>query len=195
MITLAKFEQKFFMELYRILKFKGTQWVTEDGIIYSSEASAQSHCERKRKAASFNSEKIHTLRYTRVDFTTFPFGTDYHKNVKTINAMFDKMEAQKRESERNYQTEVVVNTSMTDDEIMREMQEREGGKVAEPAKATDDESLTILDVAYPVSAVKDALRATVAPKLHHASGVAKVTETVEALSDEDKAILVAELNK
>ena len=43
--------------------------------------------------------------------------------------------------------------------------------------------------------VRDAIRATVNPKLHHSAGYSKTLEAYNALSDEQKAAVGAELAK
>ena len=69
------------------------------------------------------------------------------------------------------------------------------GKPPAPEKQEEEAATETLIEGVEYAKVRDAIRATVNPKLHHSAGYSKTLEAYNVLTDEQKAAVGAELAK
>jgi hypothetical protein len=69
------------------------------------------------------------------------------------------------------------------------------GKTPAPEKQKEEAATEAFIEGVEYAKVRDAIRETVNPKLHHSAGYSKTLEAYNALSDEQKAAVGAELAK
>ena len=168
MIQIATFTRKFFIELVKQLQIYGTLYVTEDGNIYVNESQAQTRCQSREKLAHLNGELVQELRYARVDKSNPP------KDTAEFEEMLENQFRARRQAAKNSLAEA----------------EKERNK---PVMSDAEAEALIEGVEY--AKVRDTIRATVNPKLHHSAGYYKTLEAYNALTDEQKATVGAELAK
>ena len=169
MIQIATFTRKFFIELVKQLQIYGTLYVTEDGNIYVNESQAQTRCQSREKLAHLNGELVQELRYARVDKSNPP------KDTAEFEEMLENQFRARRQAAKN---------SLAEE-----------GKTPTPEKQEEEAATEALIEGVEYAKVRDAIRATVNPKLHHSAGYSKTLEAYNALSDEQKAAVGAELAK
>ena len=208
MIQIATFTRKFFIELVKQLQIYGTLYVTEDGNIYVNESQAQTRCQSREKLAHLNGELVQELRYARVDKSNPP------KDTAEFEEMLENQFRARRQAAKNSLAEAEKERNkpvMSDAEAEAllegktpapEKQEEEAatealleGKTPAPEKQEEEAATEALLEGVEYAKVRDAIRATVNPKLHHSAGYSKTLEAYNALSDEQKAAVGAELAK
>ena len=208
MIQIATFTRKFFIELVKQLQIYGTLYVTEDGNIYVNESQAQTRCQSREKLAHLNGELVQELRYARVDKSNPP------KDTAEFEEMLENQFRARRQAAKNSLAEAEKERNkpvMSDAEAEAllegktpapEKQEEEAatealieGKTPAPEKQEEEAATEALIEGVEYAKVRDAIRATVNPKLHHSAGYSKTLEAYNALSDEQKAAVGAELAK
>ena len=208
MIQIATFTRKFFIELVKQLQIYGTLYVTEDGNIYVNESQAQTRCQSREKLAHLNGELVQELRYARVDKSNPP------KDTAEFEEMLENQFRARRQAAKNSLAEAEKERNkpvMSDAEAEAllegktpapEKQEEEAatealieGKTPTPEKQEEEAATEALIEGVEYAKVRDAIRATVNPKLHHSAGYSKTLEAYNALSDEQKAAVGAELAK
>ena len=206
MIQIATFTRKFFIELVKQLQIYGTLYVTEDGNIYVNESQAQTRCQSREKLAHLNGELVQELRYARVDKSNPP------KDTAEFEEMLENQFRARRQAAKNSLAEAEKERNkpvMSDAEAeallegktpapeKQEEAEAEAlleGKTPAPEKQEEAEAEALIEgVEY--AKVRDTIRATVNPKLHHSAGYYKTLEAYNALTDEQKATVGAELAK
>lgn len=183
MIVLAKFEPKFFIELYKYLKVRAVAFVCEDGNVCATESAAKRISKIKSKTATFNNENIKTLRYTRIDLVTYPFKSkDHNQNVATLRALFEENErkALDEEYKERYAEVIPSPLNMSDEEVLKEIlsDETSENKV--------NEDITIGEEKFSHSLVVTAIRETVNPKLHARTGIEKTQDAINEMTDEER---------
>lgn len=187
MIQIATFTRKFFIELVKQLQIYGTLYVTEDGNIYVNESQAQTRCQSREKLAHLNGELVQELRYARVDKSNPP------KDTAEFEEMLENQFRARRQAAKNSLAEAEKERNkpvMSDAEAEALLE----GKTPAPEKQEEAEAEALLEgVEY--AKVRDTIRATVNPKLHHSAGYYKTLEAYNALTDEQKATVGAELAK
>ena len=204
MIQIATFTRKFFIELVKQLQIYGTLYVTEDGNIYVNESQAQTRCQSREKLAHLNGELVQELRYARVDKSNPP------KDTAEFEEMLENQFRARRQAAKNSLAEAEKERNkpvMSDAEAEAllegktpapEKQEEEAatealieGKTPAPEKQEEEAATEALIEGVEYAKVRDAIRATVNPKLHHSAGYSKTLEAYNALSDEQKAAVGA----
>lgn len=187
MIQIATFTRKFFIELVKQLQIYGTLYVTEDGNIYVNESQAQTRCQSREKLAHLNGELVQELRYARVDKSNPP------KDTAEFEEMLENQFRERRQAAKNSLAEAEKERNkpvMSDAEAEALLE----GKTPAPEKQEEAEAEALIEgVEY--AKVRDTIRATVNPKLHHSAGYYKTLEAYNALTDEQKATVGAELAK
>lgn len=187
MIQIATFTRKFFIELVKQLQIYGTLYVTEDGNIYVNESQAQTRCQSREKLAHLNGELVQELRYARVDKVNPP------KDTAEFEEMLENQFRARRQAAKNSLAEAEKERNkpvMSDAEAEALLE----GKTPAPEKQEEAEAEALIEgVEY--AKVRDTIRATVNPKLHHSAGYYKTLEAYNALTDEQKATVGAELAK
>lgn len=187
MIQIATFTRKFFIELVKQLQIYGTLYVTEDGNIYVNESQAQTRCQSREKLAHLNGELVQELRYARVDKSNPP------KDTAEFEEMLENQFRVRRQAAKNSLAEAEKERNkpvMSDAEAEALLE----GKTPAPEKQEEAEAEALIEgVEY--AKVRDTIRATVNPKLHHSAGYYKTLEAYNALTDEQKATVGAELAK
>lgn len=206
MIQIATFTRKFFIELVKQLQIYGTLYVTEDGNIYVNESQAQTRCQSREKLAHLNGELVQELRYARVDKVNPPRDTaEFEEMLETqfrARRQAAKNSLAEAEKERNRpvmsdaEAEALLEgttpaSKKQDDEAEALLE----GKTPAPEKQEEEAATEALLEGVEYAKVRDAIRATVNPKLHHSAGYYKTLEAYNALSDEQKAAVGAELAK
>jgi hypothetical protein len=197
MITIARFQQRFFIDLAKMVSDYGSVWVVEDGNVYRTEKQARDRCTDKTKLAIMNKEDETNLRYIRVDLKGFPFKkSEYAYNLKKIQEMFDDQEMARRRAVRN-DAEAILNTkpalSMSDDEAFAHVESVNNGAAPEVTDAS--EMIKFGDSEFSLEDTRVALRETVDPKFSLRTGMVKTQAAVDALSQEDKEKVLAVLTK
>ena len=188
MIQIATFTSKFFIELVKQLQIYGTLYVTEDGNIYVNESQAQTRCQSREKLAHLNGELVQELRYARVDKSNPP------KDTAEFEEMLENQFRARRQAAKNSLAEAEKERNkpvMSDAEAEALLE----GKTPAPEKQEEEAATEALIEGVEYAKVRDAIRATVNPKLHHSAGYSKTLEAYNALSDEQKAAVGAELAK
>lgn len=187
MIQIATFTRKFFIELVKQLQIYGTLYVTEDGNIYVNESQAQTRCQSREKLAHLNGELVQELRYARVDKSNPP------KDTAEFEEMLENQFRARRQAAKNSLAEAEKERNkpvMSDAEAEALLE----GKTPAPEKQEEAEAEALIEgVEY--AKVRDTIRATVNPKLHHSAGYYKTLEAYNALTDEQKATVGTELAK
>lgn len=187
MIQIATFTRKFFIELVKQLQIYGTLYVTEDGNIYVNESQAQTRCQSREKLAHLNGELVQELRYARVDKSNPP------KDTAEFEEMLENQFRARRQAAKNSLAEAEKERNkpvMSDAEAEALLE----GKTPAPEKQEEAEAEALIEgVEY--AKVRDTIRTTVNPKLHHSAGYYKTLEAYNALTDEQKATVGAELAK
>lgn len=187
MIQIATFTRKFFIELVKQLQIYGTLYVTEDGNIYVNESQAQTRCQSREKLAHLNGELVQELRYARVDKVNPP------RDTAEFEEMLENQFRARRQAAKNSLAEAEKERNkpvMSDAEAEALLE----GKTPAPEKQEEAEAEALIEgVEY--AKVRDAIRTTVNPKLHHSAGYYKTLEAYNALTDEQKATVGAELAK
>lgn len=187
MIQIATFTRKFFIELVKQLQIYGTLYVTEDGNIYVNESQAQTRCQSREKLAHLNGELVQELRYARVDKVNPP------RDTAEFEEMLENQFRARRQAAKNSLAEAEKERNkpvMSDAEAEALLE----GKTPAPEKQEEAEAEALIEgVEY--AKVRDTIRATVNPKLHHSAGYYKTLEAYNALTDEQKATVGAELAK
>lgn len=187
MIQIATFTRKFFIELVKQLQIYGTLYVTEDGNIYVNESQAQTRCQSREKLAHLNGELVQELRYARVDKSNPP------KDTAEFEEMLENQFRARRQAAKDSLAEAEKERNkpvMSDAEAEALLE----GKTPAPEKQEEAEAEALIEgVEY--AKVRDTIRATVNPKLHHSAGYYKTLEAYNALTDEQKATVGAELAK
>lgn len=187
MIQIATFTRKFFIELVKQLQIYGTLYVTEDGNIYVNESQAQTRCQSREKLAHLNGELVQELRYARVDKVNPP------RDTAEFEEMLETQFRARRQAAKNSLAEAEKERNrpvMSDAEAEALLE----GKTPAPEKQEEAEAEALIEgVEY--AKVRDTIRATVNPKLHHSAGYYKTLEAYNALTDEQKATVGAELAK
>lgn len=187
MIQIATFTRKFFIELVKQLQIYGTLYVTEDGNIYVNESQAQTRCQSREKLAHLNGELVQELRYARVDKVNPP------RDTAEFEEMLENQFRARRQAAKNSLAEAEKERNkpvMSDAEAEALLE----GKTPAPEKQEEAEAEALIeDVEY--AKVRDTIRTTVNPKLHHSAGYYKTLEAYNALTDEQKATVGAELAK
>lgn len=187
MIQIATFTRKFFIELVKQLQIYGTLYVTEDGNIYVNESQAQTRCQSREKLAHLNGELVQELRYARVDKSNPP------KDTAEFEEMLENQFRARRQAAKNSLAEAEKERNkpvMSDAEAEALLE----GKTPAPEKQEEAEAEALIEgVEY--AKVRDTIRATVNPKLHHSAGYSKTLEAYNVLTDEQKATVGAELAK
>ena len=187
MIQIATFTRKFFIELVKQLQIYGTLYVTEDGNIYVNESQAQTRCQSREKLAHLNGELVQELRYARVD------KSNPTKDTAEFEEMLENQFRARRQAAKNSLAEAEKERNkpvMSDAEAEALLE----GKTPAPEKQEEAEAEALIEgVEY--AKVRDTIRATVNPKLHHSAGYYRTLEAYNALTDEQKATVGAELAK
>lgn len=187
MIQIATFTRKFFIELVKQLQIYGTLYVTEDGNIYVNESQAQTRCQSREKLAHLNGELVQELRYARVDKVNPP------RDTAEFEEMLENQFRARRQAAKNSLAEAEKERNkpvMSDAEAEALLE----GKTPAPEKQEEAEAEALIEgVEY--AKVRDTIRTTVNPKLHHSAGYYKTLEAYNALTDEQKATVGAELAK
>lgn len=187
MIQIATFTRKFFIELVKQLQIYGTLYVTEDGNIYVNESQAQTRCQSREKLAHLNGELVQELRYARVDKVNPP------RDTAEFEEMLENQFRARRQAAKNSlaEAEKERNKPVMSDAEAEVLLE---GKTPAPEKQEEAEAEALIEgVEY--AKVRDTIRTTVNPKLHHSAGYYKTLEAYNALTDEQKATVGAELAK
>lgn len=170
------------------LQIYGTLYVTEDGNIYVNESQAQTRCQAREKLAHLNGELVQELRYARVDKSNPP------KDTAEFEEMLENQFRARRQAAKNSLAEAEKERNkpvMSDAEAEALLE----GKTPAPEKQEEEAATEALIEGVEYAKVRDAIRATVNPKLHHSAGYSKTLEAYNALSDEQKAAVGAELAK
>lgn len=194
MITISKFQPKFFIELYKALATYGTLWITEDGNQYRTQKQAVNRCITKGKLATMNGEDENILRWIRMDLSTFPFDLNNLGNAnKQLRQIFDDQEIEQRKERRN-EIEEQANPEITpmqlsDEEILAKFNAEKG------SSAPEVKTIKIGDADYDFEKVKVAIKAVVDSKFNASTGLSKTLDKIDSLTDEQKALIVEELSK
>lgn len=190
MITIAKFTQQFFIELFKNIKVHTTLFVCEDGNVYATEKGAKARSESKEYIASINKEKERILRYIRVDLASWPFSPhDFEYNIQKIADLFNDSEAVIREKKRREEAENIVVQPISEEQALAEMAEYFNGANPNPT------GIKVGEVEYPLDDIIDALRASVLPKFSVRTGIEKTKTAIEALTEDEKIAFEAALVK
>jgi hypothetical protein len=186
MIQIATFTRKFFIELVKQLQIYGTLYVTEDGNIYVNESQAQARCQSREKLAHLNGELVQELRYARVDKVNPP------RDTAEFEEMLENQFRARRQAAKNSLAEAEKERNrpvMSDAEAEALLE-----KSAPEAKKQDEEAAELIEgVLY--TEIRDAIRASVNPNLHHNAGYDKVLKAYDALTDEQKSQVAEQLAK
>lgn len=186
MIQTAKFTKGFFRGLVKYLKIYQSLFVVEDGNIYVKEKQAKDRIQSREKLARINGEDMTELRYAKVTLDNPP------ASAEELEEMFESQYSERRKAIKAAKDAEVeaVNTKLISDEEADALLAKKGKSGAPVAP-----KITIDDVEYESEAVKAAIIATVNPKFNKNTGYDKTMAAYEALSDEDKATVLAELKK
>lgn len=188
MIQIATFTRKFFIELVKQLQIYGTLYVTEDGNIYVNESQAQTRCQSREKLAHLNGELVQELRYARVDKSNPP------KDTAEFEEMLENQFRARRQAAKSSlaEAEKERNKPVISDAEAEALLE---GKTPVPEKQKEEAATEAFIEGVEYAKVRDAIRETVNPKLHHSAGYYKTLEAYNVLTDEQKAAVGAELAK
>lgn len=187
MIQIAHFTERFFVDLVKYLNLYGELYITEDGNIYRQEHQAARRAQTKEKLAHLNSEDVQELRWCKVTRSKFP------RNAEDMEKMMEEQFKERRNAGRKSAAEAVAPEpipTMSDEEAMRILK----GEAPKETEAPE-EPILVGEKQVPFSKVRDAIRKTVNPKLHQATGFEKTEAAYEALTDEEKAQVAAAITE
>lgn len=186
MIQKAKFRQKWFIDLYKIVKDYGSVWVTETGRIYRNENQALSYKRDNEKLAIHNDENIKSVRIARINYIDFPFKSkDVNENIAKLRELFEKFDRIYRHNENPVDFDKPLVSAMTDEEAINEMMDNTDEKPKE-------QTISVNGGQYEFSVVKAALK-EIDPKFKLNTSMTNTQNFVDSLDEEKMASLIEKI--